>query len=46
MFNETPEYLKQEEEKYAEYLAEIKRKYGADCGFFGEMNCDDSDGDL
>lgn len=46
MFNETPEYLKQEEEKYADYLAEIKCKYGADCGFFGEMNCDDSDGDL
>ena len=47
MFNETPEYLKQEEENYAECLAKIHHKYGGkDCGFFGEMNCDDSNGDL
>lgn len=46
MFNETPEYLKQEEENYAEYVANLQHKYGKDYGFFSEMNCDDSDGGL
>ncbi len=46
MFNETPEYLKQEEEKYAEYVAKIQHKYGKDYGLFNEIDYDDSDCDL
>lgn len=46
MFNETPEYLKQEEENYAEYVANLQNKRGKGYGFYGEMVYDDSDCDL
>ncbi len=46
MFNETPEYLKQREEEYKEYVANIQHKYGKDYVIFSELNFDDSDEDL
>lgn len=44
MFNETPEYLKQEEEKYADCIDNLKREYGII--LLDDLNYDDSDGDL
>ena len=46
MFNETPEYLKQEEENYKEYIAEVQHKYGKDYAVFSEMEFNDYEGDL
>lgn len=46
MFNETPEYLKQREKEYKEFVADMQHRFGKEHVVFSEIDYDDSDGDI